>query len=249
MGLSWIPVTWHKTGAMSSGASSSSLGSYGNRSFKRRGWPSGGNPEKTFRLFKFDAFVRIHAALSYDIVWQSKLPWWIHNGFRCKKPCSSSGSLTMNESFHVAVNLVSMHGAHLGPLLFPLAAARAAPHFVYSCVYFPILILAITRMAGRVKGRFAHSQWMGQYWQHAHCISDQCWGLARTRFARFVDEFDEDGGVSENKSHRESMQMLNVALTLSGVIMQHGGGWLICCPCPDVKSAFLSGRFLIKILI
>lgn len=63
-----------------------------------------------------------------------------------------------------------------------LRSARAILRFVYSCVYLPILILAITRMAGHVKGRFAHSQWMGQYWQHAHRISDQCKGLAGTRF-------------------------------------------------------------------
>lgn len=53
---------------------------------------------------------------------------------------------------------------------------------VYSCVYLPILILAITRMACHVKGRFAHSLWMGQYWQHAHRISDRCKGLAHVAF-------------------------------------------------------------------
>lgn len=39
-----------------------------------------------------------------------------------------------------------------------LRAACAILRFVYSCVYLPILILAITRMAGHVKRRFAHSQ-------------------------------------------------------------------------------------------
>lgn len=66
-----------------------------------------------------------------------------------------------------------------------LRAACTILRFVYSCVYLPILILAITRMAGHVKRRFAHSQWMGQYWQHAHRISDQCKGLACTRFTGF----------------------------------------------------------------
>lgn len=48
--------------------------------------------------------------------------------------------------------------------------------YIHVCA-LPILILAITRMAAHVKGRFVRSQWMGQYWQHAHCISDQCSGL------------------------------------------------------------------------
>lgn len=39
-----------------------------------------------------------------------------------------------------------------------LRAACTILCFVYSCVYLPILILAITRMAGHVKRRFAHSQ-------------------------------------------------------------------------------------------
>lgn len=47
-----------------------------------------------------------------------------------------------------------------------LCAMRIRPPFVYSrlCT-FAILIPAITRLAGRVGGRFAHSQWMSQYWQ------------------------------------------------------------------------------------
>lgn len=66
-----------------------------------------------------------------------------------------------------------------------LRAACTILCFVYSCVYLPILILAITRMAGHVKRRFAHSQWMDQYWQHTHRISDQCKGLPCSRFTGF----------------------------------------------------------------
>lgn len=64
---------------------------------------------------------------------------------------ASSGSPTVNESFHVRApeSICARRTSE---------AARAILRFVYSCVYLPVLILAITRMAGHVKGRFAHSQ-------------------------------------------------------------------------------------------
>lgn len=149
---------------------------------------------------------------------------------KCRSASASSGSLTVNESFHVRAPSQSCFCAHrtsealviFSPPPACLRSARTIPRFVYSCVYLPILILAITRMAGHVRGRFAHSQWMGQYWQHAHRISDQCKGLACAGVAGFEAEFNEESGVLENNPHRESMQMLNVALRLSEVIIWLG---------------------------
>lgn len=126
---------------------------------------------------------------SHETVQESKLPWWIHKGVEWKK-ASLVIRVTGSEwaPFHVRAPSQSCFYARCtseASVISPgcrLRSARAILRFVYSCVYLPILILAITRMAGHVKGRFAHSQWMGQYWQHAHRISDQCKGLAGTRF-------------------------------------------------------------------
>lgn len=124
----------------------------------------------------------------HETVQQSKLPWWIHNGFKCESVTRNQGHRQWMSLFHVRAPSQSCFYARRtseASVISPgsrLRSARAILCFVYSCVYLPILILAITRMAGHVKGRFAHSQWMGQYWQHAHRISDQCKGLARTRF-------------------------------------------------------------------
>lgn len=85
---------------------------------------------------------------------------------KCRSASASSGSLTVNESFHVRAPSQSCFCAHrtsealviFSPPPACLRSARTIPRFVYSCVYLPILILAITRMAGHVRGRFAHSQ-------------------------------------------------------------------------------------------
>lgn len=133
---------------------------------------------------------------------------------------SSSGSPTTNKSFHVRAPSQSRFYARRtseASVISPGCRLRAACTilcFVYSCVYLPILILAITRMAGHVKGRFAHSQWMGQYWQHAHRISDQCKGLACVRFTGLKLNSMRRVVCWKNNAHGESMQMLNV--TLSG---------------------------------
>lgn len=99
--------------------------------------------------------------------------WWADNSYGCKSVIRRQGRRLLSCPSFQSISFLRI------PPPPPLRSILLHPFFflyIHVCT-LPILILAITRMAAHVRGRFAHSQWMGQYWQHAHCISDQCSGL------------------------------------------------------------------------